>query len=914
MGNTLQDYRCKIGSFANCKSSKIKQTASQNFNRKSKCFKFLPGFILLFSLLCLFSSSSSTNSSLNSSHSNSKSCLPNSSSLKNHNFLARYIHGNIRRNGIKLCHWNKGPGFLSTKLNEVENIINGYHPHVLGISESNFHSNHAVEDVQIENYDVYFSKSLKNPQFNISRLAVYVHKDLIVKVREDLMNDTFNSVWLEVGLPRQKKILVCNIYRQWQFTKQGDDKSSATVNSQLARFVSFLDQWERAVASGREICVLGDFNLDFLHFGRNNLPANSQSARLRPLVAELFDRIIPHGFAQMVSVFTRSWPNQESSGLDHFWTNRPEKLSQVHATWAGGSDHKIIFATRYTRAQISKPRIIRKRSYKNFVPSQFLEAVRKISWWGVYSECFDCESAAKIMTDKLTDILDLMAPIRTFQVRTKYAPWLSQHTKDLIKERDQAQKKAAFSKDEDDWRRFKGLRNSVTNILRTEKKNWQANKINQFGNDTSSIWKNVKNWLGWSKGGPPTKIISEGNIFSRPKDVAKIMNNFFINKVRLLRNNLPPNPGNPLILVKKLMENRKCTFKLKCVHPDKIGEIIDNLKHSKSCGIDNIDSYIIKLAKSELVPVITHVVNLSISQPMFPSLWKTAKTIPLHKKNEKMYAENYRPVSLLPIYSKILERAVFCQIIDYMETNNLLHPSHHGFRGKHNTSTALLQMIDTWVEAFDKDDVTAVVMVDLSAAFDVVDHMILLQKLEIYGFEMKEILWMKSYLTERKQQVYVDGTLSDPLDLQAGVPQGSILGPLLYIIFTNDLPEVVHDHLTENNSYFNTHCQSCGSICSFADDSTYSKSGKDMNKLKDDIDDKFKEISNYMAKNKLVLNSDKTHLLVMTSSQMHKKHENFGIVLNTGQEIIEPVQHEKLLGAHISNDFKFNNHIRADKF
>ena len=236
------------------------------------------------------------------------------------------------------------------------------------------------------------------------------------------MNDTFNSVWLQVGLPRQKKILVCNIYLQWQLTNQGEDRNSLSVDSQLARFVTFLDQWERAVATGREICVLGDFNLDFLHFGRNNVPANSQSARLKQLTEELFERIIPHGFVQMVSVFTRSWPGQESSGLDHFWTNRPEKLSQVHAQWAGGSDHKVIFATRYTTAQISKPRVVRKRSYRDFDPVQFINEVKKISCWGVYSECFDCKIAAEILKRKLTEVLDVMAPIRSFQVRTKYAP------------------------------------------------------------------------------------------------------------------------------------------------------------------------------------------------------------------------------------------------------------------------------------------------------------------------------------------------------------------------------------------------------------------------------------------------------------------------------------------------------------
>ena len=676
MGNSLQDYRCKIGQFSSNKPGKIQEIyENENTRRNFKCLKLFPGIILILSVFCLLPHQAHGNISAQVKHFSPRPIKTTPCSFENHNFQARYKNGNIRRNGIKLSHWNQGPGFLSTKRNEIENIINGYHPHILGISEGSFHSSHDVNDVQIENYDVHFPKTLQNPQLNNSRLAVYVHKDLMVKVRTDLMDDTFNSVWLECGLPRQKKILVCNIYRQWQPPKQGNDKTSASVNSQLERFVTFLNQWENAIATGREICILGDFNLDFLDFGKDNLPANSQSARLRPLVKEIFDRIIPHGFVQMVSVFTRSWPNQEPSGLDHFWTNRPEKLSQVHANWGGGSDHKIIFATRYTTAQISKPRLLRKRSYKNFDPVKFIEEIRKISWWGVFSECFDCENAANILTQKINEILDVMAPIKTFQIRTKYVPWMSQKTKDMIKERNQAQLKAATTKDSDDWRKYKQLRNQITNILRVEKKQWRENKLLEFGNDTSSIWKNVKNWLGWSGGGPPTKLMSDGNMFSKPKDLAKIMNNFFVSKVRLLRSNLPRNAGDPLALVRRLMANRTCCFSFKPVHPDEVAKIIDNLKNSKSCGSDDIDTYVVKLAKDELVPVITHVINLSLTQPVFPSIWKTSKTIPLHKKNEKIYPQNFRPVSLLPICSKILERAVFSQIIAYLESNNILHPS-----------------------------------------------------------------------------------------------------------------------------------------------------------------------------------------------------------------------------------------------
>ena len=171
--------------------------------------------------------------------------------------------------------------------------------------------------------------------------------------------------------------------------------------------------------------------------------------------------------------------------------------------------------------------------------------------------------------------------------------------------------------------------------------------------------------------------------------------------------------------------------------------------------------------KHELTPAITHIVNLSIQQKAFPLQWKRAKII---IKDEVIYPKNYR---LLPIFSKILERAIFSQIIQYFEENDLIHPSHHGFRQKHSTSTALLQMFDVWVEAFENGDISAVIMLDMSAAFDLVDHNILVQKLSIYGFEDNTLQWFSSYLSQRTQQVYVD----------IGVPQGSILDHHLYIIY-----------------------------------------------------------------------------------------------------------------------------------
>ena len=152
------------------------------------------------------------------------------------------------------------------------------------------------------------------------------------------------------------------------------------------------------------------------------------------------------------------------------------------------------------------------------------------------------------------------------------------------------------------------------------------------------------------------------------------------------------------------MSSRTCHFQLQAVHPDKVLKIVKDLKNSKSTGLDDIDTWTLKLVIQEFLPALTHIVNLSITSLEFPSSWKLAKVIPLLKKDDPLNPKNYRPVALLPIMSKILERIVFKQVVEYLESNSLLHPSHHGSRSKHSTCTALIEMYDTWINIVEQSD------------------------------------------------------------------------------------------------------------------------------------------------------------------------------------------------------------------
>ena len=920
MGINLEEYRSRIGRYmpSNKYVYQSKSKSIQNVP-KNILVSVLLTTILLISLVKnqefqiavdKYSSVCSVRLCLSIS---SPSCIQQiSGHIELSNFYARYTYGNRQTRGMKIAHFNKGSGYLVSKKHEIENLVSGLHPHVLGISEANLMKNQDYDDVQISDYVLHKCPTIDNPELKYSRIVVYTHKSLVCKPRPDLMNENCSAIWLQVGLPNQKQIIIGQFYREWQLLGQ-QDRSSNSVQAQLNRWVLFLSQWENALNSGLEVLVLGDMNINHLDWYLPIGQQSSQTTRLRPLIDELFSRIFPHSVSQCVTVATRFMQGQQPTGLDHLYTNRPDKLSAVQTQFCGGSDHKMISATRYSKAFKKSARYIQKRCYGDFDMNGFLDEVAKISWWDLY-QSDDVELAVDIFSNKFLRVLDQFAPFKTIQTRTKYASWLSSDTKNLINKRNVAQSQAAASKSVYDWNKYKRIRNEVTKRLKVEKKNWQQEKLLQCVGRPGDQWQHVLGWFGWKNCSSPSQLFYNGKLISKPLEVANSQNEYFVSKIKTIQQNLPPPKSDPLGPLRLLMQNRLSTFHLCSVHPDIVENVVKKLKNSKSAGLDTIDTSVIKLALPYILPALTHIVNLSIANCQFPKQWKRAKIIPLYKKDDPLDARNYRPVAILPVLSKVVEKVVFLQISQYMESNGLMHPNHHGFRTAHSTATCLIQMYDRWVDALDNKMFTGVCFLDLSAAFDIVDHSLLVEKLRLYGFDERSVGWISSYLTGREQSVYIEGKQSEFLSVTSGVPQGSILGPLLYTIFTNELPELMHGH-NANSGYYNMHCEFCGSLCCYADDSSFSYASSDLEVISRTLTAKYNEISDFMCSNKLKLNDEKTHLMLLASDKAWRSklsHDSLalttenGITINTGRT-------ENLLGGIVSQNLKWTEHILLHK-
>ena len=441
---------------------------------------------------------------------------------------------------------------------------------------------------------------------------------------------------------------------------------------------------------------------------------------------------------------------------------------------------------------------------------------------------------------------------------------------------------------------YKKFRNIINNTKKNDEYKFKKNKVADNLENPTSMWGTVKGFMNWKRTGTPSQIVKDNILYTKAKQVAKIMNEFFVEKVKNLKKKFDDVPVN-YQHCHKAMNGKKCKLGMKHVTLKKVLKILKNLKTSRSVGIDELDSYSVKLAADVIAPSIHHIVTLSILQRKFPTAWKFAKVLPLHKKLCTLERKNYRPVSILSPLSKVLERVMYEQMYEYFSRNDIFHQNLMGFRKNRSTLSAVLQMYDRWVRGADAGMINGVILLDLSAAFDLVDSDILVEKLKIYGLEEEFIEWMTSYLTDRKQAVWIDHVLSDWLDLTVGVPQGSILGPLLFIIFANDLP----------------HSLTC-QLDTYADDSTLTSTKQSVTELNEEMNENCALVSNWMNQNQLCLNADKTHLMITGTSQRLKRMniptsldiEMDGFNLQESDE-----KCETLLGVQIQPDLKWTKQV-----
>ncbi|KAL9956690.1 hypothetical protein ACROYT_G038209 [Oculina patagonica] len=293
------------------------------------------------------------------------------------------------------------------------------------------------------------------------------------------------------------------------------------------------------------------------------------------------------------------------------------------------------------------------------------------------------------------------------------------------------------------------------------------------------------------------------------------------------------------------------TFSIPPITESKIIDCLKNISSNKASGIDNISARMLKLAAPIIAPSIAKLTNCSFDTSVFPQRWKTAKVTPLFKGGDTESVNNYRPISVLPVLSKVIERHVHDSLYGYLMDNNLIYSKQSGFRKRHSTETALIGIIDELLFNLDNDRVSGMILIDYCKAFDMVDHSILLQKLQAYGLDDKSINWFRSYLNERLQLVSMGNKESPTACVRHGVPQGSILGPLLFIAFINDLPLHV----------------SSAQIDLYADDTTVTSTANygSVDFLQSSLTTAISEVDQWATANKLPLNESKTKVLTVTA-------------------------------------------------
>lgn len=635
-------------------------------------------------------------------------------------------------------------------------------------------------------------------------------------------------------------------------------------------FLNALSETIASFSNYDNIILCGDFNINLL---------DSVSYKSKRLIAFLLTNNLKNHIAQPTHFM-----GVGSSLIDIICTDAKVLNTDIdHIAELGA--HALIFIELSVKIPKVKPQTIVSRSFKKIDDIKFNKDVGLINW-NALSVITNVEDKLTFFNHHVLQLFDSHAPLQKHIIKESSKPWLTSNVHYMISLRNQAHKKYQHTKSDSDKDNYKTLKHLVNTSLYFEQKAYFNQNINSNLDHPKRLWKNLKqNVL------PNFK--TEADIPSQFAD-PMAMNKSFLDL-----------PGNNEVTKANLLffknnSHSNSIFELSTVNETIISKLLLRTK-SNAMGYDGISFDMILMTLPSTLSAITQIINSSIMTSVVPSVWKTAVVRPIPKSNDPADLKDFRPISILPYLSKILEKVVYDQVSYYLENENILPVKQSGFRKQRSTNTALHDVIDEILVAQDQGQGTILVLLDFSRAFDCINISLLLAKLRYYGFQENTIRWFQSYFSDRKQLVKIvqkDGSCicSDEIAVNRGVPQGSILGPLLFILYSADIIKSCirhckyHLYADDLQIYFSFHPNET--------DSAVAKINSDLNR-----------ISEWATDNCLVLNPVKSKYLILGSlNQIEKISINNPIVEMSGVEVGR-VSEARNLGLLMDGNLRFENHV-----
>lgn len=635
----------------------------------------------------------------------------------------------------------------------------------------------------------------------------------------------------------------------------------------------FCEYFENFILSrfspGQQIVAGGDANI--------NLFNNDRSTDL------YMDIMFSHSLLPCITLPTRV-TNVSQSLIDHFWCGVVSGVrSGIFKTDI--TDHYTTFVCVFDRKS-SDDLICKKfRDCSKECLDKFRETFssRLLNFNIMYSE-LDIDLKTKIFLKLFWESYEKCCPIKIKYIsRARLEkPWFDDDLKRLCDmKHDLFKRYKANEVSFDDYNYFK---NQFSSLIKRTRQNYFRDKFERSKSDIRATWRNINNVMGCKRRSGIDRLVHDNITYENDSDISRIFNKYFASVAGDLRRNIPDCNVSPVSFMKnRVVEDMSFNF----ATVSEVNNIISSLKN-KSCRLNSIPVYVFKSVSDFISPVICDLFNESVQQGTFPDVLKTAECIPIFKKGCITAVSNYRPISLLPNLSKIMEKLMRSRLVNFFEQFNILSEQQFGFRTGRDTSDAILEFLDYAYSALDSRNHLVAICIDMSRAFDTLDHSILLSKLEHVGVRGVVRDWLRSFLSNRKQFVTVNNASSTLEPMSTGVPQGSVLGPLLFLLYIDDMAESA-----ERLKFVH-----------FADDTTVFSSGSDMLSLVGSVNREFMKVDEWLIANKLSLNLAKTTFMIFTHSIIPRN-----LTMNIRDQVIKRVDVTKFLGVLIDDKLTFRHHI-----